>query len=80
MKRVFLFLMTNMAVILVISVVTSLLGVNRFLTAKGINYEYLLVFSVIVGFTGSFISLALSKWMAKMSYGIQVIEGGIQGP
>ncbi len=74
MKRVFLFLMTNMAVILVISVVTSLLGVNRFLAPKGINYEHLLVFSVIVGFAGSFISLAISKWMAKMSYGIKVIE------
>lgn len=74
MKRVFLFLMTNMAVILVISVVTSLLGVNRFLTPKGINYEHLLVFSVIVGFAGSFISLAISKWMAKMSYGIKVID------
>ena len=74
MKRVVLFLLTNMAVILVISVVTSLLGVNRFLTRSGINYEALLVFSVVVGFTGSFISLAISKWMAKMAYSIQVIE------
>ena len=74
MKRVFLFLLTNMAVILVISVVTSLLGVNRFLTRSGINYEALLVFSVIVGFTGSFISLAISKWMAKMAYSIKVID------
>lgn len=74
MKRVFLFLMTNLAVILVISVVTSLLGVNRFLTKGGLNYEALLIFSVIVGFTGSFISLAISKWMAKMAYGVQVIE------
>ncbi len=74
MKRISLFLLTNFAVILVISVVTSLLGVNRFLTRSGINYEALLVFSVIVGFTGSFISLAISKWMAKMAYSIKVIE------
>ncbi len=74
MKRVFLFLMTNLAVIVVISVVTHLLGVDRYLTRRGLNYELLLGFSVIVGFSGSFISLLISKWMAKMAYGIQIIE------
>jgi heat shock protein HtpX len=74
MKRVFLFLMTNLAVIVVISVVTHLLGVDRYLTRRGLDYELLLGFSAVVGFAGSFISLAMSKWMAKMAYGIQVIE------
>ncbi len=73
MKRVLLFVGTNLAVILVISVVTSLLGVNRYFTRQGLDYEKLLIFSAIVGFTGSFISLMLSKWMAKMAYGIQPI-------
>jgi heat shock protein HtpX len=73
MKRVLLFVGTNLAVILVISVVTSLLGVNRFFTRQGLDYEKLLIFSAIIGFTGSFISLMLSKWMAKMAYGIKPI-------
>lgn len=73
MKRVFLFLATNLAVILVISVVTSLLGVNRYFTRQGLDYEKLLIFSAVVGFAGSFISLMMSKWMAKMAYGIKPI-------
>jgi heat shock protein HtpX len=54
--------------------VTSLLGVNRWLTSRGINYEMLLAFSVIIGFAGSFFSLAISKWIAKHAYGIQVLH------
>lgn len=73
MKRVFLFILTNMAVMLVIGVVTSLLGVNRYLTANGINYTMLLGFSAVVGFAGAIISLLMSKMMAKMSTGAQVI-------
>jgi len=73
MKRVVLFLMTNLAVILILGIVTSLLGVDRFLTARGLNLSMLLVFSAVIGFGGSFISLAISKWMAKMSTGAQVI-------
>ncbi len=74
MKRVFLFLMTNVAIMLVITVVTSALGVNKFLTANGLNLPMLLVFSAVVGFSGAFISLLISKPMAKWSTGATVIE------
>jgi heat shock protein HtpX len=74
-KRVALFLATNLAVILVLSVVLRLLGVDRILdeSGSGLNYEALLVLSLVIGFGGSFISLAMSKWMAKRSTGAQVI-------
>jgi heat shock protein HtpX len=73
MKRVVLFLATNLAVMLVLGVLTSALGVNRFLTAKGLDLPMLLAFSAVVGFTGSIFSLLISKWMAKFSTGAQVI-------
>lgn len=74
MKRVFLFLLTNIAIMAVITIVTSALGVNRFLTANGLNLPMLLVFSAVVGFAGSFISLLISKPMAKWSTGAKVID------
>jgi len=74
MKRILLFLATNIAVMLVLSIVTSLLGVDRFLMQNGINYQALLVFAAIFGFGGAFISLLISKPMAKFSMGVQVIE------
>lgn len=74
MKRVFLFLATNLAIILVMSVVLSLLGVNRFITANGLQLSTLLVFSLVVGFTGAFFSLLISKPMAKWSTGARVID------
>lgn len=74
MKRVFLFLATNLAVILVMSVVLSLLGVNNYLTASGINFSTLIVFSLVVGFTGAIFSLLISKPMAKWSTGARVID------
>jgi len=74
MKRVLLFLMTNLAVIFVLSITTHLLGVDHFLTRRGLNLNMLLVFAAVIGFGGAFISLAMSKWMAKMSTGAQVIE------
>ena len=75
LKRIALFLATNLAVILVLSVVLRLLGVDRILdeSGAGINYEALLILSLVIGFGGSFISLAMSKWMAKRSTGAQVI-------
>lgn len=73
MKRVFLFLVTNLAVMLVLGVVTSLLGVNRYLTGTGLNIPMLLAFSAVVGFTGAIFSLLISKQMAKWSTGAQVI-------
>ena len=74
MKRIFLFLLTNLAVMLVLSITMSVLGVGRFLTANGLDLGQLLVFSALVGFTGSIISLLMSKWMAKQSTGAQVID------
>jgi heat shock protein HtpX len=73
MKRVFLFLATNMAIVLVLSVTMRLLGVEPYLNANGLNLQSLLIFAAIMGFGGAFISLAISKWTAKMSVGAQVI-------
>jgi heat shock protein HtpX len=74
MKRIALFLVTNLAVMLVLSVTLNLLGVNRFLTAEGLNVGMLVVFSGVVGFTGAIVSLLMSKTMAKFSTGAQVID------
>jgi heat shock protein HtpX len=73
MKRVLLFVATNLAIMLVLSVSASLLGVNKYLTAKGLNPGMLLVFAALMGFGGSFISLLMSKTIAKFSTGAQVI-------
>jgi heat shock protein HtpX len=73
-KRVFLFLATNFAVVLLLSVTAQVLGINRWLTANGLNLGGLLAFAALFGFGGAFISLAMSKWMAKRSTGAVVIE------
>ena len=74
MKRIFLFVLTNLAVVVVLGIVASLLGVNRYLTANGLNLGQLLVFAAIMGFGGAIISLLLSKTIAKWSSGVQVID------
>ncbi len=76
MNRVFLFIVTNIAVLVVLSVVLSLLGVNTILDERGVGLDMgnLLVFSAVFGMGGSLISLAISKWMAKRMTGAQVIE------
>lgn len=74
MKRVFLFLLTNFAVLITLSIVAHLLGFNRFLTGQGVDFGALLGFAAVFGFGGAFISLAMSKWTAKRSVGAQVIE------
>lgn len=76
MKRIFLFLLTNIAILLVLSVTLRLLGVDRILDAQGtgLNYNSLLVMAGVIGFGGSFISLLMSKWMAKRATGAHVIE------
>lgn len=74
MKRILLFILTNVAVIAVLSIVLSVLGVDRYLSAQGLNVGMLLVFSLVVGFTGAIFSLLISKPMAKWSTGAQVIE------
>lgn len=73
MKRVILFLATNLAIMLVLGITASLLGVNRYLTSNGLNLGTLLAFAALMGFGGSFISLMLSKTIAKWSTGAQVI-------
>ena len=74
MKRIFLFLATNMAIVLVLSVTMRLLGVEPYLNANGLNLTSLLIFAAVMGFGGSFISLAISKWSVKQSMGVHVIE------
>jgi len=74
MKRILLFLATNMAIVLVLSVTMRLLGVEPYLNEQGLNLTSLLIFAAVMGFGGSFISLAISKWMVKKSMGVQVIE------
>ena len=74
MKRIVLFLITNIAVMLVLSIVTRILGVDRVLTENGLDPGALLVFSAIFGFGGAIISLLISKPMAKWSTGAQVLE------
>jgi heat shock protein HtpX len=74
MKRVVLFLLTNFAVMLVLSISARILGVDRFLTSNGLNMGMLLAFAALIGFGGSFISLLMSKTMAKWSTGAKVIK------
>jgi heat shock protein HtpX len=74
MKRIALFLITNLAVMLVLGLVVNLFGLNRFLTANGLDLTSLLVFSAVIGFGGAIISLLMSKPMAKWSTGAQVIN------
>ncbi len=74
MKRIFLFILTNIAVLLVINITLRLLGVDRWMDQSGgINFTALLVLSAVIGFAGSIVSLFMSKWMAKQSVGAQVI-------
>ncbi len=74
MKRIALFLATNLAIVLVLSFTMRILGVEPYLTANGLNLGSLLIFAALMGFGGSLISLAISKWMAKKSMGVRVIE------
>jgi heat shock protein HtpX len=74
MKRIVLFIATNLAIMLVLGISASLLGVNRYLTANGLNLGMLLGFAALMGFGGAFISLWLSKPIAKWSTGARVIE------
>ncbi len=74
MKRILLFVLTNVLVVTVLGVVASLLGVNRYLTANGMNLGSLLGFALVMGFGGAIISLLISKPMAKWSSGVRVIN------
>jgi heat shock protein HtpX len=72
--RILLFLATNLAVILVASITLSLLGVGSYMTSQGLDYGNLLGFCLVFGMAGSIVSLLISKWMAKRSMGVQIIE------
>jgi heat shock protein HtpX len=74
MKRIVLFLMTNLAVMVVLGIVINIFGLNRWLDANGLNVGGLLMFSLVIGFGGAIISLLMSKWMAKRSTGAQIIN------
>ena len=76
MKRIFLLVATNLAILVVLSISLRLLGVDRILDEQGVGLDLnaLLIFSAVMGFAGSFISLALSKWTAKRMMGVRVIE------
>jgi len=74
MKRIALFVLTNLAVVVVLGIVANLLGVNRFLDENGLNLGALLGFAMVIGFGGAIISLLISKPMAKWSAGVKVIE------
>jgi heat shock protein HtpX len=80
MKRIFLFLLTNLAVIAVLSVVAQVTGLNAWLAVHGHSLGGLLVFAAFMGFGGSFISLAMSKTLAKRSMGVQVIDPSTTDP
>ena len=73
MKRILLFLVTNLAVVAVLSIVARVTGLDRWLAANGGSYEGLLVMAALFGFGGALISLAMSKWMAKRAMGVRVI-------
>ena len=74
MKRILLFVMTNLAVVVVLGIVANILGVNRFLTPQGLNLTSLMGFALIMGFGGAFISLLISKPVAKWSAGVRLIN------
>jgi heat shock protein HtpX len=76
MMRIFLFLATNIAIMVVVSIIFSLFGLNGILASNGVDLDLnaLLILSAVIGMTGSFISLAMSKWSAKRGMGVQIIE------
>jgi heat shock protein HtpX len=73
-KRIFLFALTNILVMVSVSIVLSVLGIGNYLTASGINYSALMAFCLVWGFVGSGISLLLSKFMAKTMMGVQIVD------
>jgi heat shock protein HtpX len=74
LRRIFLFLITNILVMLTISVVVHLFGLDQFLYRSGLDYVSLMIFCLVWGFGGAFVSLLLSRWMAKMAMGVQVLD------
>jgi heat shock protein HtpX len=75
MKRILLFVMTNLAVLATVSIVLSLLGIGGYRTPAGLDYGALAVFCIVWGSAGAFISLLMSRWMAKRAMGVQLVDG-----
>jgi heat shock protein HtpX len=75
MKRILLFVLTNLAVMVTASIILSLLGIGGYRTATGLNYGALAVFCLVWGSAGAFISLLLSRWMAKRAMGVELVDG-----
>lgn len=73
-KRVGLFILTNLAIIVVVSIIMSIFNVQPYLTQQGIDYRSLLIFAALFGFAGATVSLFISKWMAKRAYSIRIID------
>jgi heat shock protein HtpX len=73
-KRIGLFLLTNIAVMITISIILNVLGVNHYITSQGLDYKSLLIFCGVWGLAGSFISLAMSKFMAKRMMGVEILD------
>lgn len=73
-KRIFFFMLTNIMVVATISILMSILGVNHYISAQGLDYNALLIFCLLWGFVGSFISLAMSKWTVKRMMGVQILN------
>jgi heat shock protein HtpX len=78
MKRIVLLVATNLAILLMLTVVARLLGLDRWLAASGSSFGVLLAFAALFGFGGAFLSLLMSKWIAKRSMGVQVIENPVR--
>jgi heat shock protein HtpX len=74
-KRIFLFLATNLVIILTLSIVLNVLGVGRYVTAEGIDMRALAAFSLVWGMGGAFISLQMSRWIAKCATGVKLVNG-----
>tara|TARA_R110000868_G_scaffold154736_1_gene380934 strand:- start:54039 stop:54920 length:882 start_codon:yes stop_codon:yes gene_type:complete len=74
MKRIGLFLLTNILVISAVTLILQVFGIDNYLTSQGINYQSLLVICIVWGMAGSFISLMMSKWMAKKMMGLEIVS------
>jgi len=74
-KRIFLFLLTNLAIVLVLSIVLSVLGVGNYITDEGLDIRALAIFSFVWGMGGAFISLQMSRWIAKRATGVRLVDG-----
>jgi len=79
-KRVFLFVVTNLAIVLMLSVVLQLLGISGYIRAGRVDVGALMVFSLFWGMGGAFISLLISRWIAKMSLGVKLVDGQTGSP